>query len=62
MISPLYERSPQRRADMERRTPLGRLGMPTDVANATAFLLSEDAAFITATELVVDGGWAAQLK
>ncbi|MGE0217876.1 SDR family NAD(P)-dependent oxidoreductase [Mycolicibacterium sp.] len=62
MIAPLYERSPQRRADMERRTPLGRLGMPDDVAAATCYLLSGDASFITAAELVVDGGWAAQLK
>ncbi|MEE6166688.1 MULTISPECIES: SDR family NAD(P)-dependent oxidoreductase [unclassified Mycolicibacterium] len=62
MISPLYERSPERRADMEKRTPLGRLGMPGDVANATAFLLSRDAGFITAIELVVDGGWSAQLR
>ncbi|WP_309233092.1 SDR family oxidoreductase [Mycolicibacterium sp. CBMA 295] len=62
MISPIYERSPERRLDMERRTPLGRLGMPADVANATAFLLSDDAAFVTATELIVDGGWSAQLR
>ena len=62
MIEPLYEQSPRRRTDMERRTPLARLGMPTDVAGAAAFLLSTDAAFITATELVVDGGWSAQLK
>ncbi|BDY28872.1 SDR family NAD(P)-dependent oxidoreductase [Mycolicibacterium mageritense] len=62
MISPLYERSPERRSSMEQRTPLGRLGMPVDVANATAFLLSGDAGFITATELVVDGGWSAQLR
>lgn len=62
MIAPLYEQSPERRGDMERRTPLGRLGMPADVADAAAFLLSAEAAFITATELVVDGGWSAQLK
>jgi NAD(P)-dependent dehydrogenase (short-subunit alcohol dehydrogenase family) len=62
MIAPLYEQSPERRSDMERRTPIGRLGMPTDVADAAAFLLSSEAAFITATELVVDGGWSAQLK
>lgn len=62
MIEPIYQRSPERRTDMERRTPLGRLGMPADVAGAAAFLLSDDAAFITATELVVDGGWSAQLK
>lgn len=62
MIAGLYERSPERRADMERRTPLGRLGLPDDVADAAAFLLSSDARFMTAAELVVDGGWSAQLK
>lgn len=62
MIAPLYDRSPERKIDMERRTPLGRLGSPDDVAHATAFLLSKRAAFITATELVVDGGWSAQLR
>jgi NAD(P)-dependent dehydrogenase (short-subunit alcohol dehydrogenase family) len=62
MIAPLYERSPQRRIDMEGRTPLGRLGMPADVAEATRFLLSDAASFITAAELVIDGGWSAQLK
>lgn len=62
MISGLYARTPARRVDMESRTPLGRLGVPADVAEATRFLLSPEASFITATELVVDGGWAAQLK
>jgi 3-oxoacyl-[acyl-carrier protein] reductase len=39
--------------------PLGRLGQPQDMANAVLFLLSDRAAFITGTELVVDGGtWA----
>ncbi len=62
MIAPIYDRSPERRSDMERRTPLGRLGTPEDIANAASFLLSEQASFITATEIVVDGGWMAQLK
>lgn len=62
MIAPIYDRSPERRTDMERRTPLGRLGTPEDVANAASFLLSEQASFITAAEIVVDGGWMAQLK
>lgn len=62
MIAQLYEESPERRTDMERRTPLGRLGMPDDVADAAAFLLSSDGRFVTAAELVVDGGWSAQLK
>lgn len=36
--------------------PLKRLGVPTDVGGAVAFLLSEDAAWITGQLLVVDGG------
>jgi NAD(P)-dependent dehydrogenase (short-subunit alcohol dehydrogenase family) len=36
--------------------PLGRLGVPEDVAGAVAFLASEDAAWITGQTLVVDGG------
>ncbi len=62
MIEPLYEEDPSRRANMEQRTPLRRLGLPDDIANAVAFLLSEQASFITATDLIVDGGWTAQIK
>ncbi|GGV46085.1 3-oxoacyl-ACP reductase [Kitasatospora herbaricolor] len=36
--------------------PLGRLGLPEDVAGAVAFLLSTDAAWITGQTVVVDGG------
>jgi 3-oxoacyl-[acyl-carrier protein] reductase len=38
------------------QTPLGRLGVPEDIAKAVAFLVSEDAAFITGQVLSVDGG------
>lgn len=37
-------------------TPLKRLGEPEDVAKAVLFLASDDAAFITGAELVIDGG------
>lgn len=40
--------------------PLGRLGSAQDVAMAIAFLASDDAAFITGTALVVDGGYTAR--
>lgn len=61
MIEYLYERDPSRRTDMESRTPLRRLGRPEDVAGAVAFLASDESAFVTATDLVVDGGWTAQV-
>ena len=37
-------------------TPLGRIGMPQDVAKTVKFLISDDAAFITGQNIVVDGG------
>src|SRR5262249_16546667 len=36
--------------------PVGRVGRPEDVAAAVAYLLSEEAGFLTGTELIVDGG------
>lgn len=62
MIEHLYVENPARRVDMENRTPMRRLGMPDEIASAIAFLLSDEASFITATDLVVDGGWIAQIK
>ncbi len=44
---------------LSKRTPLGRIGTPEDVANAVLFLISERASFITGHTLVVDGGWSA---
>jgi len=41
---------------MRQHTPLGRLGEPQDVANAYAFLASDQASFISGTVLSVDGG------
>ncbi|PHM35711.1 SDR family NAD(P)-dependent oxidoreductase [Xenorhabdus innexi] len=40
--------------------PLGRLGVPEEVAKAVLFLASNDASFITGTTLIVDGGYTAQ--
>jgi 3-oxoacyl-[acyl-carrier protein] reductase len=41
---------------MKDKTPVGRLGKPEDIANAYAFLASDDASFINGTVLSVDGG------
>jgi NAD(P)-dependent dehydrogenase (short-subunit alcohol dehydrogenase family) len=40
--------------------PLGRLGKPSEIADAIVFLASDKASFITGTELVVDGGMTAR--
>lgn len=39
-----------------RRIPLGRLGVPQDIAAAVAWLASDDAAYVTGHTLIVDGG------
>lgn len=62
MIAHLYEEDPSRQTRMEDKTPLGRLGTPEDMAQAIAFLLSSRASFITGIDLVVDGGWIAQIR
>jgi 3-oxoacyl-[acyl-carrier protein] reductase len=42
--------------NMEEAIPLGRLGNPRDIANAVLFLASDEAAYITGTTIIVDGG------
>lgn len=46
-------------AIVRRRTPLGRLGAADEIAAAVAFLLSNDASYISGTTYSVDGGWSA---
>jgi 3-oxoacyl-[acyl-carrier protein] reductase len=48
--------TPELRAKFAASVPLGRLSQPRDVANAVAFLASEEASFITGVALEVDGG------
>jgi 3-oxoacyl-[acyl-carrier protein] reductase len=50
------ERSPEFIRAMERSVPLGRLGTPRDVAHAVLFLASDEAAYVTGTTIIVDGG------
>lgn len=46
------------RARSAAATALGRLGTPDEVAAPIAFLASDEAAYVTGTSLVIDGGWA----
>jgi NAD(P)-dependent dehydrogenase (short-subunit alcohol dehydrogenase family) len=51
-----WEQDPALKQATAAGVPLGRVGTVEDMANACLFLLSDRAAFITGTELVVDGG------
>jgi len=59
-ISPGLTRTPQTEAFITdkdiARTPLGRVGTPEDIAAVALFLASDDARFVTAADIVVDGG------
>ncbi|WP_328773934.1 SDR family NAD(P)-dependent oxidoreductase [Streptomyces sp. NBC_00286] len=55
----LWQGTPRLTAMIE-GTPLGRLGSTEEVAGAVAFLASDDAGFMTGSELYVDGGWTAR--
>jgi NAD(P)-dependent dehydrogenase (short-subunit alcohol dehydrogenase family) len=45
---------------MTASTPMGRLGEPEEIAAAVAYLASDDASFVTGSELYVDGGYIAR--
>ncbi len=47
--------------DIARAIPLGRLGTADDVVRCALFLVSDDAAYVTGANLMVDGGWSAVL-
>jgi NAD(P)-dependent dehydrogenase (short-subunit alcohol dehydrogenase family) len=62
-MPPMRSARPRDTADLQRLiewTPLRRTGQPIEVAYAVLFLASDEASFITGTELVVDGGFIAQ--
>lgn len=59
MLTTARDHSPFR-DEQVRRLPLGRLGQPIEVANGVLFLASDEASYITGTELVIDGGFLAR--
>ncbi len=57
ILTPMTKKMPENVLDMmKNKAPLQRLGTPEDVANAYAFLASDEASFITGAVLSVDGG------
>jgi 2-keto-3-deoxy-L-fuconate dehydrogenase len=48
------------RQTLHARQPIGRMGRPEEIAAAALYLASDEAAFVTGSALVIDGGWTAK--
>ena len=48
------------RAQFLAKIPIGRFGQPAEIGRLAVYLCSEEAGFITGTDIVIDGGWTAQ--
>lgn len=59
MAQAVFDTGVASQATYERRTPMHRLGSVDEIAEAALFLASDEAAYITAETLRVDGGWTA---
>jgi NAD(P)-dependent dehydrogenase (short-subunit alcohol dehydrogenase family) len=57
--TPLMQ-NPELRAQFLAKIPVGRFGEPSEIAKLALYLCSEDAGFITGTDVLIDGGWTAQ--
>ena len=51
-----WKKNPKAKKNLEKFIPLQRVGKPEDISKASIFLLSDQASYITGTELIVDGG------
>ena len=56
MLAPAFEHVPGLREGMENQSMVGRLAQPEEIGRVVRFLLSDEASFITAEHIVVDGG------
>lgn len=65
IMTPMAEQAaadhPEQMNYMKMMTPMGRNGVPEDIANAVSFLADDKASFITGTDLLVDGGLTIKL-
>tara|TARA_B100000965_G_C19466846_1_gene702279 strand:+ start:245 stop:1000 length:756 start_codon:yes stop_codon:yes gene_type:complete len=51
-----WKKNPKTKKNLEKFIPLKRVGKPEDICSASLFLLSDQANYITGTEIIVDGG------
>jgi NAD(P)-dependent dehydrogenase (short-subunit alcohol dehydrogenase family) len=51
---------PELNAQILSKVPLGRWGDPKDKERLARFLCSEEASYITGTDILIDGGWTAE--
>ncbi|WP_138444761.1 3-oxoacyl-ACP reductase [Sinomonas susongensis] len=56
LLQELFAKDPERAARRLVHVPMGRFAEPEEIANAVAFLGSDESSFITATDFLVDGG------
>ena len=59
MNTPLMQ-NPEINAQFVSKIPLGRWGKVEEIGQLALYLCSEDAGFITGTDILIDGGWCAQ--
>lgn len=59
MVQRAIDRGLQSHETVARRVPLRRFGRPEEVANVIAFLLSDEASYLTGVDVPIDGGWLA---
>ena len=52
--------NPQLNAQFMANVPLGRWGKPEEIGHLAVYLCSEEAGFITGTDILIDGGWTAR--
>ena len=56
MLRKRYPDNPEMNAKLSARVPLGRIGLPSDIANIALFLASDESGYVCGEEIIADGG------